>query len=274
MGRIPSNEIYRILSEMKGTVGLYIEDCATGEILKINPELSFPACSVIKIPMLALLLRDGAEGRIDLDAPHKIAAENRVGGTGILCDQNPSYEITLRDLGKLMIIMSDNIATNEVMDVITVDRFHAFCKEQGYENIIWQRKMMDFEAIKQGRNNYLCAGEIGDMLSRISRGEFVSPEISRTIFEFMCAQKYRNKLPSLVPAVPSYSGVVGSIPEGQVLVANKTGDLVGIQHDVGIFELPSHSRYIISMCTKDLENDLDGITTVGKVSLAVYEALR
>lgn len=43
MGRIPSNEIYRILSEMKGTVGLYIEDCATGEILKINPELSFPA---------------------------------------------------------------------------------------------------------------------------------------------------------------------------------------------------------------------------------------
>ena len=66
MGRIPSNEIYRILSEMKGTVGLYIEDCATGEILKINPELSFPACSVIKIPMLALLLRDGAEGRIDL----------------------------------------------------------------------------------------------------------------------------------------------------------------------------------------------------------------
>lgn len=51
MGRIPSNEIYRILSEMKGTVGLYIEDCATGEILKINPELSFPACSVIKIPM-------------------------------------------------------------------------------------------------------------------------------------------------------------------------------------------------------------------------------
>lgn len=92
MGRIPSNEIYRILSEMKGTVGLYIEDCATGEILKINPELSFPACSVIKIPMLALLLRDGAEGRIDLDAPHKIAAENRVGGTGILCDLNPSYE--------------------------------------------------------------------------------------------------------------------------------------------------------------------------------------
>ena len=242
MGRIPSNEIYRILSEMKGTVGLYIEDCATGEILKINPELSFPACSVIKIPMLALLLRDGAEGRIDLDAPHKIAAENRVGGTGILCDLNPSYEITLRDLGKLMIIMSDNIATNEVMDVITVDRFHAFCKEQGYENIIWQRKMMDFEAIKQGRNNYLCAGEIGDMLSRISR---VSPEISRTIFEFMCAQKYRNKLPSLVPAVPSYSGVVGSIPEGQVLVANKTGDLVGIQHDVGIFELlPSSFEFV------------------------------
>ena len=72
MKRIPAAEIYRILSSTKGIVGLYIEDCETGEKLVINPEEVFPAASVIKIPMVALLLRDGAEGRVDLHKPMKM----------------------------------------------------------------------------------------------------------------------------------------------------------------------------------------------------------
>ena len=101
----------------------------------------------------------------------------------------------------------------------------------------------------------MCAGETGRLLSAISRGEFVNPEISQTIFDIMASQQCRNKLPALLPAVASYSGSKSAIPEGQVLVANKTGDLVGIQHDVGIFELPDGRRYLIAMFTGDLEND-------------------
>ena len=66
MGRIPAGEIYRILCQTRGVVGLYIEDCQSGEKLVINPDEVFPAASVIKIPMVALLLRDGAQGRVDL----------------------------------------------------------------------------------------------------------------------------------------------------------------------------------------------------------------
>ncbi len=99
------------------------------------------------------------------------------------------------------------------------------------------------------KNNYMCAGETGRLLSAISRGEFVNPEISQTIFDIMASQQCRNKLPALLPAVASYSGSKSAIPEGQVLVANKTGDLVGIQHDVGIFELPDGRRYLIAMFT-------------------------
>ena len=58
------------------------------------------------------------------------------------------------------------------------------------------------------------------------------------------------------------------------VIDNATGDLVGIQHDVGIFQLPDGRRYIISMFTGDLASDLEGITTISKVSKAVYEALR
>ena len=94
MKRIPQNEIYRILSGLAGTVGLYVEDCQSGEIFTINPEHVFPSASVIKVPMLAL-----------------------------------------RDLAKLMIVLSDNIATNEIMDVIGMERFNSFCREMGYQNV-------------------------------------------------------------------------------------------------------------------------------------------
>ena len=273
MGRIPTAKIYDILSSLNGTAALYIEDCSTGEKLEINPNMYFPACSVIKIPMFALLLKDAEDGRVDLDEPHEISPENRVTGTGILCDLNPSLKPTLRDLGKLMIIMSDNIATNEVMDIIGVERFHAFCNREGCPNFIWQRKMMDFEAIKKGLNNYLQAGETGQVVARIAKENFVNKEISKTIFETMCSQKYRNKLPSLLPAVQSYSGITDHVPESMVLCANKTGDLVGIQHDVGIFVLPDGRRYVIAMFTKDLTNDIDGIEAIAKVSLEVYKAM-
>lgn len=273
MKHIPQNEIHRILADLKGTVGLYIEDCATGETFTLNPEHVFPSASVIKIPMLALLLRDAQEGLVDLDAPHKIADNNYVGGTGIISSLGHDYCPSLRDMAKLMIVLSDNTATNEIMDVIGIDRLNQFCKEMGYEHITLMRKMMDFEAIQQGRNNYMCAGETGKLLSIISKGEFVNAEVSQTIFDMMAGQLCRNKLPALLPVVTSYSGVDG-VPEGKVLVANKTGDLVGIQHDVGIFQLPDNRRFIISMFTGDLENDLDGISAISKVALAVYHALR
>ena len=274
MKRIPQNEIYRILSGLAGTVGLYVEDWQSGEIFTINPEHVFPSASVIKVPMLALLMRDAQQGLVDLDAPRTIDPRNRVGGTGILCELGTDYTPSLRDLAKLMIVLSDNIATNEIMDVIGMERFNSFCREMGYQNITLMRKMMDFEAIQQGKNNYMCAGETGRLLSAISRGEFVNPEISQTIFDIMASQQCRNKLPALLPAVASYSGSKSAIPEGQVLVANKTGDLVGIQHDVGIFELPDGRRYLIAMFTGDLENDSAGIAAISQVSLAVYQALR
>lgn len=274
MKRIPSYEIFRILSDLTGTVGLYVEDCDSGEVFTINPDYVFPSASVIKIPMLALLMRDVQQGLVDFDAPRKIDDRNRVGGTGILCELGHNYTPSLRDMAKLMIVLSDNIATNEIMDVIGIERLNQFCRDMGYEHITLMRKMMDFEAIQQGRNNYMCAGETGKLLSLISKGEFVNAEVSQIIFDMMAAQQCRNKLPALLPTVVSYSGTTDEIPDGKVLVANKTGDLVGIQHDVGILELPDHRRYIISMFTGDLVNDQEGISAIGKVSLAVYNALR
>lgn len=276
MGKIPQNQIYQLLAEVKGTFGIYIQDLETDEVFQINPDHVFPSASVIKIPMLALLLQDVADGRVDWKSPRAITPSNRVGGTGVLCELEESYTPTLETLAKLMIVLSDNIATNEIMDIIGIDRHNEFCRKMGYSNTVLMRKMLDFEAIRQGKNNYMSAGEAGDLLVKIAKGEFVNPEISQTIVSIMEHQQCRNKLPALLPAVPSYAPEEDkkNLKPGTVLVANKTGELVGIQHDVGIFTLPDGRRYVIAILSGELENDAQGISTIQQISRAVYDALK
>ena len=276
MKKIPQEQIYQLLAQMRGTAGLYIHVLDTDEVMEVNPEHVFPSASVIKIPMLALLLRDVKEGRVDWNAPRAINPANKVSGTGILYELDQYYQPTVATMAKLMIVLSDNTATNEIMDIIGIDRLNAFCREQGYEHITLMRKMLDFEAIRQGKNNYMCAGETGRLLVQIAKGEFVNPETSQTIVSIMEHQQCRNKLPALLPAVPSYAPEEDkkNLKPGTVLAANKTGDLFGIQHDVGIFTLPDGRRYVISMFTGDLEEDAEGIDTIAKVSRAVYDALK
>lgn len=272
---IPRQTIHEILSDLKGSVGLYIELLDTGETFEIDPGRVFPSASVIKIPMLSLLLRDVAAGRANWSAPRKVTACNRVGGTGILTYLDADYAPSLKTLAFLMITLSDNTATNEIMDMIGIERFNEFWKSQGFEHILLGRKMLDFEAIKQGRNNYMCAGEAGRLLSRIARGEDGRPEDCETILDFMAHQQCINKLPALLPAIPSWARADerAHIKPNTVLVANKTGDLTGIQHDVGVFTLPDRRRYVIAMFTGGLESDRAGIEAIARVSRTVYDAV-
>ena len=273
---IPQQAVYEILSGFKGNVGLYVELLDTGEKFEINPGLVFPSASVIKIPMLALLLKDVREGKADWNAPRTIAPVNRVGGTGILAYLDQDYAPSLKTLAFLMITLSDNTATNEIMDMIGIERFNEFWKAQGYANISLGRKMLDFEAIKLGRNNYMCAGEAGRLLSSIARSECGHRDDCETIIDFMAHQQCINKLPSLLPAIPSWAGAEErrNMKPGTVLVANKTGDLTGIQHDVGVFTLPDGRRYVIAMFTGGLESDRCGIEAIARVSRAVYDAVK
>lgn len=276
MGRIPKQEIYKILSELEGEASLYIQDLETDEVFEINPDQVFPSASLIKIPMLALLLKDVQEGRVDWKQRCRIDPANRVGGTGILCDLSEDYEPSVEEMATLMIVLSDNIATNEIMDIIGIERVNQFCRERNYSKTTLMRKMLDFEAIRKGYNNYMCAGETGRLLVQIARKEFVNEEISSTIVEIMEHQQCRNKLPALLPTVPSYASPEDKkhLKEGSVLVANKTGELVGLTHDAGIFTLPDGRRYVIVAMTSNLKKDIDGVFAIEKISLAVYNAMK
>lgn len=268
--------IFTILSELNGTVGLYFEDLSTGKKICINSEASFSAASTIKIPLVALLLTQAEQGLIKLSDQVEMDEINRVGGAGIIKELDHNYKPTVLDLAKLAIILSDNAATNQLIDLVGgVNQVNKFCNDIGILDTKLQRKMMDFKALELGKDNFITPNDMGKLLNLLANGEMYSKEVSNTLVDIMKAQQLNQKLPYLIPALEPDDPAIyrDQVEEGSVIVAHKTGELWKAQHDVGIFILPNNRRYILAIYTSDLSSDNDGIKVIAKLSKAVYDSI-
>lgn len=275
MSHIPRQEIYELLAGLDGRVGLYIEDLESGELFTVSPDEVHVACSLVKTPMQALFLKDANEGKFLIDKKVSIPSEKRVGGTGLICHLEPEVELPWKDVMKLMIIVSDNSATNAVVDLLGLEKINLFFKSIGLADTEMQRKMMDMDAIAAGKNNYTTAADMGRLMKMIAEGALVSKQISDSVFETMTRQFYVAKLPALLPTTPSFAPLKEkrNPKPGTITVANKTGDLPKTEHDTGIFILPGGRKYIIAMLTSQLASEKEGAACIAKVSKVVYEAL-
>lgn len=254
----PEREVFSVLGSLEGKVAMYLEDLTGGETFTVNPERVFPSASTIKIPLLAAVLKAAEAGKFSLNDQVAIASSNRVGGAGVLGELNPNLRPTVRDLATLMIIQSDNTATNQLIDLVGTEAVNALCRELGLKHTVLQRKMMDFEAARAGRNNFTSAGDLGLLLKLLYEGKVVGPAASATIIDIMKRQQLRNKLPAYLPK--------------DVVVAHKTGDLDGLEHDAGIIFLPGRP-YILVVLTADLAANSAGVEAIARISEVVYRAL-
>lgn len=275
MLQIPRREIYELLASLDGRVGLYIEDLESGELFTVSPDEVHVACSLVKTPMQALFLKDAEEGKFPIHEKISIPPANRVGGTGMICHLEPEVELSWKDVMKLMIIVSDNSATNAIVDLLGLERINLFFRSIGLAATEMQRKMMDLDAIAAGKNNYTTAADMGKLMKMIAEGTLVSKKISDSVFETMTGQFYTGKLSALLPATPSCAPQEEKWnPKlGTVTVANKTGGLPKTEHDTGIFILPGGKKYLIAMLTSQLASEKEGTACIAKVSRVVYEAL-
>ncbi len=273
MGRIPGKELETMLRGVPFYVQVYVRDCQTDEVFSFHAEEQISAASTIKVPLLALLLKDAQDGKLRMDEPRDFPDANRAGGSGLLIDLSRSFRPTLQDLALLMITVSDNAATNELIDVVGMDRFNRFWKEWGCSQTVLMRKMSDQAAIRRGLNNYTSAADAGKILCAVAKGEMFDLSVSGQVFEVMRKQKLRNRLPLLIPAADAY-GPDGDVPAGTVLVANKTGSLPGQSHDIGIFELPGHRRYVMAVYTKGSTSGGEASLLIARLSETVYNGMR
>lgn len=267
-------KIKSLINEVQGEFGVYFEDTVDGTKILLNENIVFSAASTIKIPLVALGLKLYEEGKFDLNDEIEIKPENRVGGTGVLKTLNRNYKPTVSDLMTLAITVSDNVATNQLVDLVGgFDNINSFSKSLGLNDTKFQRKMLDLKSLQEGKDNFTTAKDLGTILSLVAKDECVSKESSELLLKMMKMQQFRQKLPNLIPAITSYDAkATADLPdEGKVLVANKTGDLWKVQHDVGIFILPKGERYVISVFSQKLAEDYEGVETISKISKAAYE---
>lgn len=270
MNTLPEEKLRELCGQIDGTYGLYVSIPHTGEKLVIHGEDRVLSASTIKIPLLALLLKDGEEGRLDLTAPVAIRPENRVGGSGILQSLG-DVTMSLFDHGVLMMVLSDNISTNQVIDAVGMDRANAFFADQGWTATRLNRKMMS-----SGEQNYTSVRDLGDMLERMLDGTLVSKSVSDTMLRIMAGQrkgKFRPALPAEQRLDPHAE--LTAPREGRVVLSAKSGLLhspCNVSHDAGVLLLPGGRSAVLVMTTFP-QDEKQAETVMGQVARTVYEAL-
>ena len=251
--------ILEIIGRHTGKVSVAIKNFRSGETIMVDETRVFPSASTIKLVILSELMREVEEGVCALGDRIILKAGAKVGGDGILKELDPDRDFSLRELATLMIVMSDNTATNMLIDLIGMEAVNRRATELGLSATRLQRKMMDTVARKAGRENLTCAADMLRVLEATYRGGNVSKEASGFMLDMLKRQQATGRLDLYLP-----------IEDEGIVIAHKTGDLDRLEHDVGIVYLPS-CEYAICVLTCESRTNKDGREAIGEISRAAYE---
>lgn len=248
----------KILDELagfRGRIGLAIE--IGEECIYYNHQEVFPSASVIKVPILIAGLKQAEEGLVNLNQITRIT--NRVGGSGVLQSLSSLASLTVKDLMTLMITVSDNIATNMVIDLLGMKKINQVIDGLGMSSTKLNRKMMDFAAIEAGLDNVTTPSDIIRCLKVMDEASFISAESSERALTIMGAQQFQDKLPAMMDPERMYIG-------------NKTGGLPGVEHDCAILKYNGKTAYIAAL-TEKLEDVYSARYLFARIGKHIYDYL-
>jgi len=252
------SQVLEIMSQVEGTFGLVIRIVDTGEEVEVNGDETFPAASIIKLPILVETLRQRFEGHLRFDEKVVLREEDKVGGSGVLKEMTPGLALPLADVLTLMIIVSDNVAANIAINRIGIENVNLYMRRLGLQKTVLQRKLMDFEARRRGLDNIASPRDMADLLQKLVTKTMLNEENCEKALDIMKRQQVRDRIPRYLP--------VGTP------VAHKTGEITGIRHDVGVV-FAGNRPYIISAMSKDLKDEYKGMEAIARISQIVFKAV-
>lgn len=235
-------------------VSLMVMDKDSTVLFEQNAASSIPAASSIKIPILVELMYQSLATRFKLRDLHQLTEEEKVGGSGDL-QYEPPREISMDELAVEMIRVSDNTATNILIDKVGMENVNNMLAYHGYEATRLNRKMMDFEAAKRGVQNYTTAAESARMMHAILTGKITDEASCKKMIEILltCAD---------VTTIPRY--IPRTIP-----IAHKTGTLDYVRGDVGI--IYSDNPLVISVFIQNFESLEYAEKVIGTISKITFD---
>ena len=239
-----------------GVMGVAIVDLQSGEEILINAQATFPTGSSIKIPILIELHRQAAAGTLKLTETLPLSNRQQVGGSGVLLHfAEGGSQLSLHDLSILMIALSDNTATNLLIERLGMDRINQTIVELGLPGIKLQRKMIDLAAMARGAENIATPREAARLLELLARGKVINAEVSAAVLKTLRIPK-SSPIPRLLPA--------------STTVANKPGGIEGVACDWGLIEIPNRP-FAIAVMTSYNGESAGADEAIARISRMAYD---
>lgn len=248
--------LLELLNPPTGLVALAARHVETGWAWRYNERVVLPSASLIKLPILAAFWEAAEAGRLDPDERTDVPAGTSVEGTGVLKALAPGLELTWNDLATLMITVSDNVATNLIIDRLGMETIQAWIDKAGLADTRLGRRMMDRAAMDAGRGNWTSAADMETLLSAVAAGTCVSGEASRRMRQALEAQQIHDRLPRRLG--------------NGVRVANKTGNFADVIHDAGLVTWPG-GTLVIALLTRGVQPAWQAMDAIAEVAALLVE---
>jgi beta-lactamase class A len=252
----------------KGKVAVAVKNLKTGEEFYLHADDAMPTASLIKLPVMVETYSQVSEGKVKLDKVLTLAKGDKVQGSGILTQHfSDGATFPLKDAVRLMIVFSDNTATNMVLDQIGLPSTNARMAKLGLKETRINAKVfradtrIDQERGKKYGLGSTTAREMVQLLGLIEQGKVVSPEVCQEMLKTLKACDDKEKMTRLLPA--------GTV------VAHKTGSVNATKTDAGIIYTKSGP---VALCVLTNENedqrwvaDNAAQVLIGKIAREVYD---
>jgi beta-lactamase class A len=240
---------------LDGVLGVAILDLGGGQKFLLHGDDVFPQASSIKVAVLAELYRQAQAGKLKLTDLYTVQAADLVPDSTIVGGLTPGVtRITLRDLATMMVAVSDNSATNVLIDRVGMENVNALMDSLGLTHTRLRRKMMDLKTASEGRENISTPAEMMTLLEDLYRGKVLNKEMTADFFVML--------------STPKSSFIPRDLPEG-LKIANKPGELEGVRNDSGVVFVENRP-YVICVLTTYLHRERDGEEAIAKISAAAY----
>ncbi|HEY5918140.1 MAG TPA: serine hydrolase [Chryseolinea sp.] len=261
-------EIKNELAKQPGIYGLAFKDLTSGEEIFINEHEVFHAASTMKTPVMIEVFKQANEGRFSLS--DSIVIKNTfksiVDGSEFSLDSAEDSEqklytltSTKRTLDSLvydMIIVSSNLATNIIIELVDAKKVTQSMRDLGAKDIQVLRGVEDDKAFAEGLINSTTPYDLMLIFEKMAKGETVSKQASDAMIDILLDQRFNTIIPAKLP--------------NSVKVAHKTGSINGVHHDSGIVFLPDGRKYVLVILSKNLKDDDAATAVMANVSEIIY----
>jgi beta-lactamase class A len=253
--------VEEIANRLDGVMGVAILDLTDGRILLRNADRVFPTASSIKIAILLELYRQdqearaGAKGKAKLDDIYAFDPKDLVEDSQIMAGLTAGMtRVTNRDLAQFMVAVSDNAATNVLIDRVGMQNVNTSLRSLGLTKTTLRRKMIDIAAARRGDENVATPQEMVRLLEAIYKEKALNNQSTAEFIKQLSTLK-QSYIPRLLP--------------DNVQIANKPGELEAVRNDCGIVYAPNRP-FAISVMTAYDRDEKAAERAISEVALEAF----